>query len=129
MRADRRRQRGSATIWLLSLMTVVVLAGVTALMVAQAVTARHQAGAAADLAALAAAARTFDGAPLACARAAEVAQAARARVVSCVLAGQVAEVTVEIRPRSGLAHLPPVRARARAGPPPVSPSGLLPALP
>lgn len=55
--AARGGDRGSATVWMLALLPLVVLGTVAALLVAQAVTVRHRAALAADQAALAAAGR------------------------------------------------------------------------
>ncbi|MDG4763391.1 flp pilus-assembly TadE/G-like family protein [Solwaraspora sp. WMMD406] len=109
-------QRGSASLWLLTVGLVVVLAGAAGAFVAAAHLARHQAGTAADLAALAGAARIFDGPTAACARATELAMLNHGRLVRCVTHGLEITVTVEV-PVVG----PPgtdrvATAYARAGP-------------
>jgi secretion/DNA translocation related TadE-like protein len=111
-----RGDRGSATVLVLSLASVLVLlSAVTAALGAVAVT-RHRAASAADLAALAAADRALDGVGQACAAAARVTLAVAAELESCRLRGEVAEVVVAVRPPGRLGELGRARARARAGP-------------
>jgi secretion/DNA translocation related TadE-like protein len=78
-----------------------------ALLMSQAVVARHRAGGAADLAALAAADHALDGPQTACRLAAEVARAQGALLRGCQVAGEVVEVVAEVRG---------ARVRSRAGP-------------
>ncbi|MFI1097483.1 Rv3654c family TadE-like protein [Streptomyces sp. NPDC020917] len=99
--------RGSATIWSLGAMGVLLALFAAALFLSQAVIARHRAGGAADLAALAAADHALDGPQTACRLAAAVAQAQGARLRSCQVAGEVAEVVAEVDR---------ARVRSRAGP-------------
>ncbi|MGW0393371.1 Rv3654c family TadE-like protein [Streptomyces sp. NPDC003042] len=106
------RDRGSATVWAMVVVTVLgtVFGGV--LLLGQAVGARHRAGAAADLAALAAAATWAHGPEAACATAVRVARAQDATVIACRVEGEVAEVTARVRAGPFAPALP-----ARAGPP------------
>jgi secretion/DNA translocation related TadE-like protein len=110
-----RRDRGSGTIYVLAMMTVVVLLTSAGLALGQALIARHRAAAAADLSAISAASRVLDGPISACKTAALVARSQGARLTTCRIDGEVAEVTVEVL--SGLlsAHYPAIGA-ARAGP-------------
>lgn len=106
------RDRGSATVWAVVVVTVLsaVFGGV--LLLGQAVVARHRAAAAADLAALAAAATWAHGPEAACATALRVARAQGAGLTACRVRGEVAEVTAS--PATG-PFTPAVSARA--GPP------------
>jgi len=117
-RARSAREVGSASLYVVALAGVVWLAGLCAVTVAQALTARHQAAAAADLAALAAAEHVLDGPVGACAHARDVAGANGAALVRCTVQGELADVAVALPLRAfgPLRGLLPVRARARAGP-------------
>jgi secretion/DNA translocation related TadE-like protein len=111
------RERGSATIWVLALATVLATVGAAVVLVGAAVVARHRATAAADLAALAGAGRAVLGDPDACAAAARVAQANGARLKTCsVGAGAAVQVHVSLAVRLGPLGLTEAPARARAGP-------------
>lgn len=97
---SRRLQgdRGSASIWLVSALTLILLVAVAAILRGAAVLARHRAEGAADLAALAAAgAIGVGGDP--CARATAIAAANGARLRSCAveLAGDGRSGTVAVR--------------------------------
>lgn len=112
----RGAERGSATIWILALATVLWTVAMGVMLVGQARAARHRAGAAADLAALAGASRVSDGMP--CKPASLVARVNGGKLVACVVRGETVDVVVEVP----LGRLGPlvgergVRARARAGP-------------
>jgi secretion/DNA translocation related TadE-like protein len=110
------RDRGSATVLVLALCSVVVLAATVAAALGAVAVARHRAAAAADLAALAAAARAAEGERAACAAAHRVAALSGADLVGCVLAGGDAEVSTQVRPAGALGRLGSARGRARAGP-------------
>ncbi|MFJ8432054.1 Rv3654c family TadE-like protein [Kitasatospora sp. NPDC094019] len=117
---SRRRDTGSATVWLLAGVLVGCVAFTAALALGVVLAARHRAESAADLAALAAADRLLVDADGGCGRARAVAAAQAAAVVSCAadLAADAVEVVAEV-PVTGLPlRLPvgPARARARAGP-------------
>lgn len=118
-RLFRLRERGSATLWVLALASVVWFSALAVVLVAGARAGRHRAGAAADLAALAAADRAIEGKGVACRAAAQVARASGARVVACAVHGGIADVTAETRLSPTLEALTGevgVRMRARAGP-------------
>lgn len=114
------RERGSASIWVLAVASLLlVVAGVVTVR-GLAVLARHRAESAADLAALAAAARIgFGGAP--CAAAGAIAVANGAVLRSCAAAVSADGRTGQVLVRVGLSvRLPGVGARevvasARAG--------------
>jgi secretion/DNA translocation related TadE-like protein len=91
-----RDQTGSATIWMVSAIAVVVMMAVAAIGVGSVVLARHRAGNAADAAALAAAADAIDGPAAACARGAAIARLDGARLISCSLQDAVAAVRVTV---------------------------------
>jgi secretion/DNA translocation related TadE-like protein len=118
MSVRRRSERGSASLYVVALVGVTWLAGVAALLVGQALTARHQAAAAADLAALAAADHVLDGPAEACRHAESVAAANGAALGRCTIEGEAADVSVILLLRAfgPLRGLLPVSARARAGP-------------
>ena len=111
-----RRDRGAATIFVLGVGLVLVLAGAAGAAVGAARLSRHQAQVAADLGALAGAARAIEGAASACARAAEFVAANRARLTSCRVEGLeiVIYAEVVVSPLPGLTRR--AVAGARAGP-------------
>lgn len=108
-------ERGSATLWIVGLGSVLATAVLVATGVASLVAAQHRADAAADLAALSAVTAGHGGAPV-CGVAARITRAHRAHMVSCVVNGVDVLVEVEV---VGL-PLPDtkvrLRSRARAGP-------------
>ena len=111
---DRGIERGSASVVVLSLVSLLALLLVAVGGVAAVTVVRHRAAAAADLAALAAA-----GAPVTtdpCAEARRVARANAGELVDCRLLAD-GSVLVEVRPGN---HVPRIaaslRIRARAGP-------------
>lgn len=109
--------RGSATIWVLTLSGVLAVLAAAVVLVGAAAVARHRAETAADLAALAAAGRAVLGEPGACERAAEVARANAARLVSCSVDGSaVAQVRVCVPVQLGRLGVHAASAVARAGP-------------
>lgn len=111
--------RGSATVWVAIACLLTWAVATFALSVGGTVTARHRAASAADLAALAGARALADGVGDPCAAAQRVAAATRARVVACdrLADGSLLVVAEVALPRllAGWPHLPPARARARAG--------------
>lgn len=116
------RDRGAATLWVLAIGLVFVVAGLAGAAVGAARVAKHQARTAADLGALAGAARVIEGEEVACGRAAELVRRNGARLTSCVIDGLDVIVAVEVRvtPVPGVtrtareeARAGPVRARAR----------------
>ncbi len=112
------RERGSATLWVLSLVLIVWAAGTLVVATGVVLAARHQAGGAADLAALAGADRVLSGPDTACGTAARVAQRNRARLTQCRVLGSEVEVVVQVDTPDFLGRLPPATGRARAGPAP-----------
>ena len=119
MRRAGARDRGSAGLWVLWAVTVLVAATVVGWSLAAVLGARQRAEGAADLAALAAARSAVQGRD-ACGHAAVVATAGGARLATCVVRdGAVVDVLVEVQltaPWLRRLDLPPARARARAGP-------------
>jgi secretion/DNA translocation related TadE-like protein len=120
-------ERGSASLWLLSVVMVVWVAAAAAIGVGQATVSRHRVAAAADLSALAAAsvlAGDQSGGPTsgrpaaACARAEELAKANGSLLVACTVTTTTVQVVASI-PASGLAAMlrlgATVTATARAG--------------
>ena len=111
--------RGSAGVWTVWAVVLVLSVCLGALAWAGAVVARQRAENAADLAALAAARSHLAGLD-GCVAAARVASASGARLVACRPGQSDVTVSVEVRPVVALRRLdmPPARARARAGVPP-----------
>ncbi|GIJ23425.1 hypothetical protein Vlu01_40490 [Micromonospora lutea] len=115
-RATRGGDRGGATICLLGVGLLFVVAGLFGAGVGAARVARQQARVAADFGALAGAAQALQGEPLSCARAGELVAANGARLVWCRLDGLDVLVTTEVsvEPLPGLART--ATATSRAGP-------------
>ncbi|MUN38074.1 Rv3654c family TadE-like protein [Actinomadura litoris] len=111
------RDRGAATLWVLTFTAIIWLVGVSAMAVGGVRAARHHADAAADLAALAAAARVPEGAAAACARARGIAAESGARVARCAVKDGTVDVSVTLALRVPLGvGAVRVGSRARAGP-------------
>ena len=129
-RGSPRSDRGSATVWGVTVISALLVVFAALLAMTQAIVNRHQAGAAADLAALAAADQWERG-PAACEEAERVARAQGARLVRCALSGEISDVTAatgsspfstEARARAG----PPGTPTGSEGPPPLpGPAGAL----
>ncbi|MFV2101937.1 Rv3654c family TadE-like protein [Micromonospora sp. LOL_024] len=115
-RAGRRDERGGATVCLLAVGLLFVVAGFFGAGVGAARVARQQAHVAADFGALAGAARALADEPAACARGAELVAANGARLVWCRLDGLDVLVTAEVivDPLPGMSRT--ARATSRAGP-------------
>ncbi|WP_092381209.1 Rv3654c family TadE-like protein [Micromonospora phaseoli] len=115
-RAGWRDDRGGATICLLAVGLLFVVAGLFGAGVGAARVARQQARVAADFGALAGTARALADEPAACARAAELVAANGAQLVWCRLDGLDVLVTAEVivDPLPGMART--ARATSRAGP-------------
>lgn len=112
---------GSATVWLLTAITVVILAGSVALTLAVIGGARQRAAGAADLAALAAASESSADRRQACTRAARVATANGASLRAChvgedPVVGESVDVVVTVALPGPLEPFGPLAARSRAGP-------------
>jgi secretion/DNA translocation related TadE-like protein len=108
--------RGAASVLLLAVGLVLVMAGLGGAAIGTARVARHQAQNAADLAALAGATDAVFGESVACARAARLAAANGARLTSCTVDGLeiVVRAEVAVQPLPGV--LRKAAASARAGP-------------
>jgi len=115
-RVEDGPDRGAASILLLTVGLVLVLAGLGGATIGAARVARHQARNAADLAALAGATDAVFGEVVACARAADFAVANGARLTSCTVDGLeiVVRAEVTVRPLPGVQRQ--AGASARAGP-------------
>ncbi|WP_346776033.1 Rv3654c family TadE-like protein [Micromonospora sp. HNM0581] len=109
-------ERGGATICLLGVGLVFVVAGLIGAGVGAARVARQQALVAADFGALAGAARALQDERVACARAAELVTANAARLTRCRLEGLDVLVTTEVTvsPLPGMTRT--AYATSRAGP-------------
>lgn len=113
---SRSTDRGSASVLVLAVGVVLVVAGVFGAMIGAAHVANHRAQAAADLGALAGAARAIEGPAAACARAAELVTANGGRLTHCQLDGLDLTVTVAVNPATATGIGRAATATARAGP-------------
>jgi secretion/DNA translocation related TadE-like protein len=111
-----RDDRGSGTVLVLALSTVLVMVGMLLAALAAVGVARHRAASAADLAALAAADRALVGERAACAAAARAARAVGADLEACRLTGDIADVVAVVQPPGAIGRLGAARGVARAGP-------------
>ncbi|WP_063813333.1 Rv3654c family TadE-like protein [Herbidospora daliensis] len=111
-----RRDRGSATVWVVAVMVLVWGAAYVLVQVGMARVAVHAARTAADLGALAAAQLALAAPQQACGRAAEVVVANDARVVSCEVENGVSKVTAGVRLRFPGFDEREASATSRAGP-------------
>ena len=107
---------GSATIWSVGGIAVLLLVAAAVLTMGSVVQTRHRATAAADLAALAAATYAPDGPPSACDRARWVADHMRVHLASCELAGWDALVEVSAELPGELSRFGRLTEHSRAGP-------------
>ncbi|WP_121256969.1 Rv3654c family TadE-like protein [Nocardioides ferulae] len=112
---SRAGERGSATLFAVSCLALLLLLGAALSVVAALFVAHRSAQSAADLAALAAAAAAGRGGD-ACAAGAAVARANEASLVSCAPAGREVTVEVEVDGPRWLGQSSDLRALARAGP-------------
>ncbi|WP_425564006.1 Rv3654c family TadE-like protein [Nonomuraea longicatena] len=112
----RRRDRGSATLWGIALMGLVMAVAMVFAAVGAARVARHRVHSAADLSALAAARLVIADPARACAQAAEIAKANGVRMARCVLTGEVADIWTELDLAFPGLGTRTVTGRSRAGP-------------
>ena len=112
------RDRGSVTIWAITLTGLIWFGASAAALYGSAVVGRHRAEAAADLAALAAAEHVVDGSEAACAAGARIATVNGGSLRGCHIVGDDVEVTVSRQVGLGGLGAFPAVARARAGPVP-----------
>lgn len=118
---SRAKDRGSATIWCVAVMGLVLMVGMTFAIVGAARVAHHRAQSAADLSALAAARRAFADPVEACAHAATLAQANGAVLLECAIIEPVAEVTTSVSFALPGLGTRAVTGHARAGPAEIDP--------
>ncbi len=118
---ERSGDRGSATVWTVGGIGVIVTLLTALLWFVAAVVTRHRAESAADLAALAAASTAVAGEQRACDEARWVTDHMGVELRSCRLSGWDALVEVVAQPPAALQQFGPAAARARAGP--VEPDG------
>jgi secretion/DNA translocation related TadE-like protein len=111
---SRAAQRGSATVYVLSVVVLLMAVTLGAAGFAGLATAKHRATTAADLAALAAASAPVRG----CEVAVATAERNGGRLTGCVREGADVTVTVVVAAHAPFGLRPMVRARARAGPAP-----------
>jgi secretion/DNA translocation related TadE-like protein len=119
----RRSEDGVATVLSISLAGILVVVALLGGAVVGLVDAHRRAEAAADLAALAGAGALTQGADP-CAAAATIAGRNGGHVVSCRTAARTVAVVVAVAAPGALGAMPPLQARARAGP--AEPGGLAP---
>lgn len=123
MRGERR-DRGSATLWGVALMGLLMAVAVSFATVGSVRVARHRVYGAADLSALEAARLAIADPERACARAAEVATANGVRLAGCTITDEIADVWTALEislPGLGRRSL---TGRARAGPTWITPEQL-----
>ena len=113
-----RPDTGSATLWVVVAMAVVVAVAAGCVAVGTVVVARHRADIAADAAALAAAGAVLDGQAAACTAAAAIARLDGALLTRCGLDGAGAQVEVRLSLPGGLGRFGTAVGQARAGPAP-----------
>lgn len=111
MTADPGRDRGSASLLLLTFGLLFVAAGMVGASIGASRVARHEARTAADLGALAGAQHAIEGRDVACAEAARIVEANSGTLVTCAARGLDLLVTAEVP--AGMLR---ARATARAGP-------------
>ncbi|GAA1477818.1 hypothetical protein GCM10009623_22640 [Nocardioides aestuarii] len=116
------RERGAASLLVVSFAAVLLLVGCALGVVAAMVADHRRAAAAADLAALGGAAALQRGED-ACAVATSLAVANAARLVTCAVAGSDVAVAVEVVGPRWLGQHGDLVGRARAGPSAVAPDG------
>ena len=114
MRPPAREERGSATVYAVSLLAALLAVAAALAWAGGAVVAHRRAQAAADLAALAGASHPESG----CAQADAVAGANGATLLECRAAGGHVWVTVEVIGPPLVGRIPHLAARAHAGPAP-----------
>ncbi|MEV7429802.1 Rv3654c family TadE-like protein [Nocardioides sp. NPDC092400] len=110
----RPGERGSATLFAVGCLALLLLLGSALGVVAAMVRAHRTAQAAADLAALAGATTVGDGDP--CAAAAGIAERNGARVLDCAVRGREVRVVSEAPGPRWLGQVADLSAEARAGP-------------
>ncbi len=110
--------RGSATIWVLLCVSIVLIVAVMGAAVGSVISARQRAQSAADLAALGGAAALIAGTVEPCGRARPIAVANTATVTSCQISGDNLLIRTAASLPAPLARLGlgPAQASARAGP-------------
>ena len=115
MRAGRRADRGSATVFAAAISVVLVMAAAAALVVTAVVLATHRARNAADLAALAGATAVISGGD-GCSAAKDSARTNGAAVTTCDVSGDTSSfvVTVTVTAPTGLKAPLPVTSGAAA---------------
>ena len=111
-----RAELGSASLFAVAMMAVLLAITIGGVYVGSAVIARHRAQSAADLAAVAAAVHLAHGASAACSRASALALAQGTAVTRCEVEHLDVIVTVETHVPLGRIAVGPARATARAGP-------------
>jgi secretion/DNA translocation related TadE-like protein len=109
-----RAERGSATVYVLTVAVLLMAVTLGAAGFAGLATAKHRATTAADLAALAAASTGAAG----CELGGRTAANNGARVMECTREGREVMVTVQVVGRAPFGLRPTLQARARAGPAP-----------
>lgn len=111
-------EQGSATVWMVAVIMVLLVAFLFVFYTAGVMLARHRAESAADLAALAAAQQADAGPPAACARARRLTDRMRVALTGCLIRGWEAYIEVDAPLPADLRRFGVVHAHARAGPAP-----------
>ena len=115
MTRGRDADRGSASVWVLLIVLVVVAGSGVVALLGTAALARHRASTAADAAALAAAAHLLELPEAACAAARRLAVANGAALVRCDVVGDSVTTRVRLQPAGWLHRFGAATGVARAG--------------
>ncbi|WP_049577751.1 Rv3654c family TadE-like protein [Nonomuraea sp. SBT364] len=110
--------RGSATLWGVALMTLLMAVATTFAVVGSVRVARHRVNAAADLSALAAAKLALIDPEAACTQAAAMASENGVELANCTITGEVADVWTALQITLPALGTRTLNGRARAGPAP-----------
>ncbi|GAA4056580.1 Rv3654c family TadE-like protein [Nonomuraea soli] len=113
--------RGSATLWSVALMALLMIAATAITTVGAAHVARHRAQTSADLSALAAAKLAIADPDEACRAAKRIAEANRAALTNCALAAEMVDVDTAVRITLPAIGERIITAHARAGPTRIGP--------
>ncbi|MEU4572514.1 Rv3654c family TadE-like protein [Nonomuraea sp. ATR24] len=114
----QRADRGSATLWGVALMALLMAVATAFAIVGAARVARHRVNAAADLSALAAAKLALIDPESACTHAETVASQNGVHLANCTITGQVADVWTSLQITLPALGPRTLTGRARAGPAP-----------
>jgi secretion/DNA translocation related TadE-like protein len=116
--STRSADRGSATVWAVALMALLMATATALALVGSVRVARHRVNDAADLSALAAAKLALIDPEAACTQAATLASENGVVLANCLITGEVADVWTSLQIKLPGLGTRSVTGRARAGPAP-----------